>query len=883
VQIDDGLAGLIGHMPQVEEYREALQTLQSVWDSLALLGHLSGTGADMGDTRAAFHGLTGKLLNQLGRETLKKTVFEVQSKAQVAVDIMVRNLFERTADIGFLAMDGEVRDHLRLARGNGDAERLAQSACRLRERFGQYVRKYSVYFNVILLDTQGNVLLQLDEGQAGAQSRDPLLAQSLSTGAAYVETFRRSDLLAGDAPGLIYSSRVTDGDRGAALGVLCLCFRFEDEARKIFTKLGGADDWSVITLLDADGRVIASGDPHHIPVGAVLPRTLDAPWKVLRFAGREYLAATRATGGYQGYGGPGWVGHVMLPLAHAFSQEGCGVAEVSGEVLEAVTGNARLFGAQLREIPGEARQIQRALNRSVWNGSVRQNNAGAPRPSGEGNQLGAGGDAEAGANASFAKVLLWEISNTGFKTQDVFERSIGNLHQTVVSSILRDGQFRAALAIDIMDRNLYERANDCRWWALAPVFREVLAAGGGDDMQAQLRAAADTLAQINGLYTVYDSLVLFDAKGRVVAASNERGQEMVGQVLQSDWAARCLAQDNSQDYVVSAFEATPLYAGRHTYVYAAAVFRPGREGEAAGGIGIVFDSAPQFAAMLNDALPRDEQGKVPPGCFGVFADRQGKVIASTDAQWAPGNQLRLGGEYFELAHGAGHAGIHAINGMHYAVGAGMSSGYREYKGEGDAYRNDVVALIFVPLGEERAGARRAVPNGRCGMRARNSHAARKEGNSREIATFYADGHWVGIPAPLVVEAIEMKAMARAPGTTGGPLSYLMFRDELIPVVGLGAVLGGEGGMLGEEDGARDESHIVVLQLAPRRLLGVMVDDLGEIRDVAQERVEKVAGVIGGDGDYTEGLVRPEEEGAGEGMIVLLSAARLRQRYFPVTH
>jgi len=39
-----------------------------------------------------------------------------------------------------------------------------------------------------------------------------------------------------------------------------------------------------------------------------------------------------------------------------------------------------------------------------------------------------------------------------------------------------------------------------------------------------------------------------------------------------------------------------------------------------GGIGIVFDSAPQFDAMLNDALPRDEKGEVPPGCFGVFAD-----------------------------------------------------------------------------------------------------------------------------------------------------------------------------------------------------------------------------------------------------------------------
>ena len=33
---------------------------------------------------------------------------------------------------------------------------------------------------------------------------------------------------------------------------------------------------------------------------------------------------------------------------------------------------------------------------------------------------------------------------------------------------------QAALAMDIMDRNLYERANDCRWWALTPDFRRIL-------------------------------------------------------------------------------------------------------------------------------------------------------------------------------------------------------------------------------------------------------------------------------------------------------------------------------------------------------------------------------------------------------------------------
>jgi len=103
IEVDASLAPLIGRMESVEEYREMLQNLQSVWDNLTLLGQLSGTGTDMSGTRQAFASLTAALLNNLGVETRRKMVLDMESKAQVAIDIMVRNLFERTADTGFLA------------------------------------------------------------------------------------------------------------------------------------------------------------------------------------------------------------------------------------------------------------------------------------------------------------------------------------------------------------------------------------------------------------------------------------------------------------------------------------------------------------------------------------------------------------------------------------------------------------------------------------------------------------------------------------------------------------------------------------------------------------------------------------------------------------
>ena len=60
-----------------------------------------------------------------------------------------------------------------------------------------------------------------------------------------------------------------------------------------------------------------------------------------------------------------------------------------------------------------------------------------------------------------------------------------------------------------------------------------------------------------------------------------------------------------------------------------------------GGIGIVFDSAPQFKEMLYDALLRNQSGAVADGCFGVFTDRHGHIISSTEDRFKIGQPLAI--------------------------------------------------------------------------------------------------------------------------------------------------------------------------------------------------------------------------------------------------
>jgi len=845
VDLDGDLERIIPHVATADEYGGALQQLQIVWDNLTLLGQLSGTGTDMSDTRAAFSDLAAALLNQLGREALKKCLQDHSAKAQVAINILVRNLFERTADIGFLACDEEVRSFLRRKAAGQDVDRAA-----LRRRFGEYVCKYSVYSDIIVLDPAGHVLARLDDSVTVSESRDPVVRAALDTGAAYVEQFRETDLVAGGKRALIYAYRVTDGD-GSVLGVLCLCFKFENEAALIFSNLASADDWSVITILDHEGCVIASHDPHHIPVGAKFEPVLDADFRIVRFGPMEYVTLSRAAQPYQGYAGPGWYGHVMVPLLHAFNGTAARLLDsIAPDVIERIIHSSELFNQDIRVIPSKANHIQRELNRSVWNGDIKQRTSSADTAS---------GSVSSGSASAFSKILLKEISSTGARTKAVFESAIADLHQTVVTSLLHDNQFHAGLAIDIMDRNLYERANDCRWWALTTVFAEMLA-------QPQL-SERDTLAigailrTINGLYTVYSNLIVFDRSGKVIATSNAAEGELAGSVLSDEWVARILALRGDQAYAVSSFAATPLYGGRSTYIYGAAIQDPKRHG-VVGGIAIVFDGAPQIAAMLSDALPRDGTGAVKSGAFGLLVEKDGRIVASTRDDYRPGDTLTVDPAFLGLKPGTGHSGFTVMGDGYYAVGARASSGYREYKGASDPYRNEVIALIFTRICDAAGEARRAAPKA-LSIRSDRTQTGGKE----SVATFYVGERIYAARAKEIVEAVTDPAIVPLPLMRPGLKGCFIHEGAAVPVFDLAEVLEGRA----RTD--RASIQLAVMVTSNGTHFGLMVDALGEIAEVFEHRLTMLPELVSRAHTFADAALALNDVNDND-FIVVLNADRL---------
>ncbi len=836
IAIDPSLAALIRHMPAIDDYRQVFDRLQGSWDTLALLGQLSGNAMEMAGTRAAFEALTGRLLNRLALETRDKVVTDLKTKARNAIDVLVRNLFERTADIGFLAADTDIREMLE--RGDaGPADRSAMEA-----RFRDYVAKYSVYSDIVLIDAAGDIRARL-AGHAATTARHPLIDEALTSTGAYVEHYGVVDFIS-DKPALVYAWRV-ESEARRPLGVLVLVFRLADEMAGIYGKLLPQSDWTVLGCVTPQGEVVAGSCAIQLPAGIALPlAALEGRDPVIRLGGRPYLAVTCRSAGYQGYGGPGWIGLGLLPLEAAFAATDGGSGPGMGdEALAAVSEGSALFSSELRAVAQEAAVIQRDLARSVWNGSIRQ----------------AGSTA---ANAAFSKILLWEVSSAGRKTQAVFDASIGDLHRTVVAAILDKCRSRAAFAIDVVDRNLYERANDCRWWALNATFARVLANPSAEGA----RHCSEILAQINALYTVYSNLILFDAQGCVVAVSQPAAAGLVGQPLDAEWVQRTLTLRSGQHYAVSAFAPSPLYGDAHTLIYTAAVQAPSG-GKPLGGIAIVFDSTPQFAAILTDALPADEAGAALPGASALLVGEDGSIIASTDPRFPVGSASPVTVDPARLASDGDFSEIRAFEGRHVAVGAALSRGYREYK-TSDGHRGDVVALCLVPLGDIVAdsGVRTGAEQGVAARRPAEGVEA------FEVATFHLGRHWLGVKAMDVVEAVDLAALKPSAREAGDGLlaGYKLHGDQPVPVLRLAR-------LLGIPDPVVANRQIVIVRAAGR-MLGLIVDTLGPIPEIAVSDLRPLRDLTQNAEVPALGVIATRDaNGAPAGMLMLLDIDRLGAR------
>jgi chemotaxis signal transduction protein len=828
ISIKKELYPLIKHIEDVDKYKDELGQLSTSWDMFALLGKLGDINIDIGKTKENFLNLTSTLLNHLSEEEVKKVTQEMKFKAQVAIDILIRNLFERTADIGFLATDDDIRNFIQnyVSKYNEDSVILRNN---IQKRFKEYVAKYSVYFDIVLLDSHGKVLVRLNDDIKIEKTELSFVNKVLNSHEDYIETYGFHDFIPQYKKSLVYSSKVrkTNMQNSDSLGVLCLCFKFTDEMNGVFNNLMDTKNKECITILDEDGIVIASSDKDHIKLGAKLPIILNEEFKLISFAGRDYIAKTCETNGYQGFNGLKWYGHIMIPLEYAFLSNELNTLAIDESIINAMMENEQHFSKELKDVFYKSQTIQDNLTRVIWNGNIAQSKL---------NSL----------NREFSKSLLNEIGITGKKANS----SLENLNQTIITSILKDSEFLSSLAIDIMDRNLYERANDCRWWALNSYFREAFDDYSTlDDKKDEI---SEILKYINDLYTVYTNLIVFDKDGKVIAVSNRNEQFSLGRVLTQDWVSKTLMLKDTSKYCVSKFEKTNLYDNESTYIYSSAIRSFKNEAIITGGIAIVFDSKPQFNAMLEETLPKNIEGEKIPGVFALFTNKDKQIISSTNEDFEVDSYLNIDDSFFTLRNAENLSKIIELNGKYYAIAVKCSTGYREYKSRVDDYKNDVLCFVFIYIGSIDCHTFLQ----RNKSKFLNTSKTKFTATSVELATFYLGKKLLAINAKNVIESISIEELKESidMDKKNHFKGMVLHKDKLIAVLDIRD-------FLNEEIVDDSLSNIVLVEYDKDNIehcIGILVSSLEEVCVVEEKTIQHIQNHFLGAGTLVESLVNVDD-------------------------
>jgi hypothetical protein len=245
--------------------------------------------------------------------------------------------------------------------------------------------------------------------------------------------------------------------------------------------------------------------------------------------------------------------------------------------------------------------------------------------------------------------------------------------KTVGADLVRShrGERYADLAlniIELIDRNLYERSCDVRWWATDNAVVEAVQHG----TPAALAHAMMRLNTILKSYTVYIDLMITNAQGQIIACGRpDRHPRLVGtDACATDWFSHAMRTSSGDHYAVADVCAVRALNDAESAIYATAI-RAGGEvhGKSLGVLAIAFDWAPQAAAIVQGVRLSPEEWR---SAKVMIVDANHQIIA------AAGNAAKHGEVYQFTPQGP--RGYYQAEDK--IIAYALTPGYETYRGLG---------------------------------------------------------------------------------------------------------------------------------------------------------------------------------------------------------
>ena len=254
---------------------------------------------------------TANLMSSMERMTERSRGERMVDLSLNAIELIDRNLYERTCDVRWWATDSAVVDCA--------AAPDTANVSHVSKRLGVILAAYTVYLDLWLCDLDGNVVAsgrsnRFDvTGRSVAETKWFREARGLRSGDDYVAGDVECQPLLGNAQVATYCASVrADGEaNGKPIGVLAIHFDWQSQARAIVEGVRvGAADRARVLLVDSNFRVIAASDGHGLLTERV-PLSLEGRRSGFYHDRSGALVAFHATPGYETYKGLGWLGVII--------------------------------------------------------------------------------------------------------------------------------------------------------------------------------------------------------------------------------------------------------------------------------------------------------------------------------------------------------------------------------------------------------------------------------------------------------------------------------------------------------------------------------------------------------------------------------------------
>ncbi|WKT57790.1 cache domain-containing protein [Candidatus Nitrosotenuis chungbukensis] len=190
----------------------------------------------------------------------------------------------------------------------------------------------------------------------------------------------------------------------------------------------------------------------------------------------------------------------------------------------------------------------------------------------------------------------------------------------------------ALVNIDLIDRNLYERTADVRWWATDGSVVDALTKKTPEAYES----VSQRLNVILQAYTVYYDLVLADTEGNIVANGNKEKYSSVNtNVADRKWFTSAIRTKTGSEFGFQPVYRSPLVNNELAITYSAAVRENGdTKGKIIGVLGVIFKWESLSQTIINHTPIGEDEKNHTRICIVdndglILADSEGKTLKET--------------------------------------------------------------------------------------------------------------------------------------------------------------------------------------------------------------------------------------------------------------